>query len=191
MNNQIIAFLTEHVVLTLSALIVGFLFMESLATIITKEPIMIEVLFLFHHSRLVLKLLVLLLLYFRQNVVSQLLLFLLCLFPDQLLLLCFPLFGFLSLLLPALRLDSHRVLDLSGILHYFVTIRLLKPKVILRLVLVHLHTALFVLLIDFLNLLRQFRTVNMLAEPLLVDNIISQKNISFVHLLRIRPDTLD
>lgn len=160
-DNQVETLLAKHVVLTLLALVIGVVLVKCLATIVAEEPVVLKVgiliflilllvhLLLLHVHHAVLLLLLIQLI---QYPYPQLLLLPLRLLPNHLLLLLLPLLNLLSLVLSRLRLYPHRLLNLSRILHNLITIRLLIAEVINRLVLVHLHASLLVLLVDLLEL---------------------------------------
>jgi hypothetical protein len=183
-NDKLVTVLAEHVVNTVLAFVIGLILLEGFTTVITKEPIMIEIFFLLIHG-LCIGLFLLVLLKFSQNILFELLLFGLCLLSESFLMLRLTLFGFLALFLTRLWLYPHRLLNLARVLHNLVAIRLLKPEIVLGLVLVHLHTSLLILLVDLLEFL--LLSVDVLAQPLSVHNVVPQENVRLVQGLVFAP----
>jgi hypothetical protein len=183
-NNKLITVLTKHVVNTVLTFIIGLIFLEGFTTVVTKEPVMMEIFFLLIHG-LCIGLFLLVLLKFSQDILFELLLFGLCLLSESFLLLRLTLFSFLAFLLTRLWLYPHRLLNLARILYNLVAIRLLKPEIVLGFVLVHLHTSLLILLVDLLEFL--LLPVDVLAQPLSVQNVVTQENVRLVQGLVFAP----
>lgn len=131
-------------------------------------------------------LLLLLFLNLGKDIFPKLLLLVFSLLPDFFFILNLSFLSFFSLFLSRLWHDSHRLSNLPRILDNLVSIRLLKPEIILRLELIHLHTPFLILLINFLKLL-SFQPINMLTQPLPVHYIVTQEHICLIHILLIPP----
>jgi hypothetical protein len=108
------------------------------------------------------------------------------LFSEGFLLLSLSFFGFLTLFLARLWLNPHRLFDLARVLDNLVAIRLLKPKIVLGFVLVHLHASLLVLIVDFPELF--LLPVDVFAQPLPVHYVVAQENVCLVQGLVFAPD---
>lgn len=188
MNNKLITVLAKHIILTFLALEIQLILMKRLTTIITEEPIVFKFLRNFFFHLLVL----LLFLELTQDIVLELLFFLFSLFTELFLFLFFTLLDSFTFFLTGFRLNSHRFFDFSGILNNLISIRLLKSKIVLSLMLIHFYTSFLIFLIYFLNLiLISLLPCQMFTQPLFVHNIVSQENISLVHFLWMLPNRLN
>lgn len=108
MDDQLVAIFTQHVVFTLSTLVVSFLLVEGFAAVIAKEPIMIEIFILLIHCIIIFALHLLFpLLKFGQNIAFELLFFLFSLLPKLFFFLFLPFFNSLSFFLSGFRNKSH------------------------------------------------------------------------------------
>ncbi len=167
-DNEIKTILAKHIILAFSTLIVCFVLLEGFATIVTEKPIMLKVFFFDWLTLLFIYLLLLVLLKFFQNFKFELMFLLLGIISKLLLLFLFPLLKLLPLILPGLRLHPHRLGYFSWILDDLVSVRLFEPKVVSSFMLIYLSASLLILLINFINCLVCFLTIDMLAQPLLV-----------------------
>lgn len=156
MYNEVIALLAQHKILTLFTFPAQLSSLERLTAVITKEPIMVDLLFWNEF-------LYYLLLYLLFSLVS--------LFVKSLLLFLLLLFSSLSLLLSSLGLLPQRVLDITWILSDCCSSGLLESKIVLSFILIHFLTSLFIFFINYLNLLILFWLM-LCSNPLFIEYII-------------------
>lgn len=141
MYNEVIALLAQHKILTLFTFPCQLPRFERLTAVITKEPVMVYLLFWN-------QLLDYLLLYLFFSFVG--------LFMKSLLLLLLLLLSSLSLLLSSFGLLSQGVLDVTWILSNRCSSGLLESKIVLGFILIHFLTSLFIFFVNYLNLLVLF-----------------------------------
>jgi len=191
-DDELVAIFAQHVVFTLSTLVVSFLLLEGFAAVIAEEPIMFKIFILLIHSFIIFAFhFLFLLLKFGQNVAFELLFFLFSLLPELFFFLFLSFFNSLSFFFSGFRNNSHWLFDFSWILDNFISVWFFVSEVILGFVLVHFHTSLFVLFVDILELCACLWAVDMLTEPFFVHNVVSQEDVCLVHLLRVVPYALD
>jgi hypothetical protein len=169
MDNYLVASFAEHIILTLLTFPDGFSLKQTSTAIITKEPIVILLFRLgsqsFHYGLLELC-------FFLLSLFSYLSLFLFLIF-----------LSILSLFLSSLYFLSQRISYFTRVLSNSRTSWLLVAEVVLCFVYVHFLTSVLIFLFNhsFLRILLSFQFGR---QPLLIQYVILQKQISFVKLFR-------